>query len=107
MAIFSAFTPLAGGQVADLVTEMGYPLDLGRGLDFTRFGTGVSKWPMPLVLGHVDGFCPQFNAQEWYRIKDNKTPYGPWTGGGISVGAGDEYARMFPNIQGSMQKVTG
>jgi hypothetical protein len=104
---FSAFSPLNGGQFYDMYATENYPLHLGAGQDYTRFGTGIAKWPAPLILGHVDGFCPQFNAQEWFRIKDNKTPYGPYTGGGIAVGAGDDFARMFPNIQGSMQKVTG
>lgn len=99
--MFNAFSPLNGGSLDTYNYASESPFDLDAGLDFTRQATGFSTFPFPVMTGWVDGLLPQTNALELMLMK-GKTPSGPWAGqqqGDLSV--------VFPNIMGSMMKVTG
>lgn len=98
---FSAFSPLNGGNLGTYQYPSESPFDLDAGLDYTRPATGVSPFPFPVLLGWVDGFIPQQNQIE-QSIMKGKTPSGPWTGA-----AQGDLLVVFPNIMGSMAKVSG
>lgn len=99
--MFNAISPLNGGNLDTYSYPTESPYDLDAGLDFTRQATGFSPFPFPVVLGWIDGFIPLQNGLE-YSIMLGKTPFGPWSG---AQSVPDQIA--FPNIMGSLAKVTG
>jgi hypothetical protein len=98
--LFNAFSPLNGGALDTYQYPAEHPYDLDASLDYTRPATGVASWPQPVILGYVDGFIPQQNALE-YSLMLGQGPIGP------NVGLHSPYAQMFPNIMGSLSKVSG
>lgn len=99
--MFSAFSPLNGGSLQTYNYASESPFDLDAGLDFTRPATGFSPFPFPVLLGWVEGNIPQTNALE-LQLMLGKTPSGPW------MGAQQGLPEMvFPNVMGSLSKVTG
>jgi hypothetical protein len=99
--MFSAFSPLNGGNLDTYGYKRESPIDLDAGLDFTRPATGISAFPFPVLLGWVDGNVPQMNALE-LSIMKGKTESGPWAG--LPQGA---LTTVFPNTMGSLMKVSG
>lgn len=98
---FSAFSPLNGGSFATYQYASESPFDLDAGLDYTRKATGYSEYPFPVVLGWVEGITPLSNDLQ-YQIMLGKTPFGPWTGPQSAPAD-----MVFPNIMGSLAKVSG
>lgn len=101
MSLFSAFTPLAGGALNTYQYKSESPFDLDAGLDYTRESNTFSPMPFPVVLGWVEGFAPLHNNLEW-SIMLGKLPYGPWQGQQSAP-----VQMVFPNIMGSLVKVSG
>lgn len=98
---FSAISPLNGGNLNTYSYPTESPFDLDAGLDYTRQATGFSPFPFPVLLGWVDGFIPLQNNLE-YSLMQGKTPFGPWQGNqSVDINV------AFPNIMGSLAKVTG
>jgi hypothetical protein len=100
--MFNAFSPLNGGNFNTYNYASESPFDLDAGLDFTRQATGAAIYPFPVLLGYIDGFVPLQNNLE-YSIMRGRVPFGPWSGGDQSA----PNAMIFPNIMGSLSKVTG
>jgi hypothetical protein len=98
---YNAFSPLNGGNLTTYNYASESPFDLDAGLDYTRLATGFSPFPFPVVLGWVNGNAPQANDLE-ISVMKGKNPSGPWAG----TPQGDLLA-AFPNIMGSMMKVSG
>lgn len=98
---FSAFSPLNGGSFATYDYPSESPFDLDAGLDYTRKATGFSSFPFPIVLGWVEGIAPLSNNLS-YQLMLGRVPNGPWTGQQATPNA-----MVFPNIMGSLAKVSG
>lgn len=99
--MFNAYSPLNGGNLDTYQYASESPFNLDAGLDFTRPKTGQDYYPFPVVLGWIDGFPPLQNELE-YSIMLGRQPFGPWQG--------DQSAPnsvVFPNLMGSLAKVTG
>lgn len=101
MSLINAFSPLNGGALNTYQYKSESPFDLDAGLDYTRQATGVTPWPVPVILGYVEGIIPLHNQLE-FQIMQGKLPFGPWTG---QQSAPAEM--VFPNIMGSLAKVSG
>lgn len=99
--MFNAFSPLNGGNMNTYQYPSESPFDLDAGLDYTRPKTGEAIFPFPVLLGWVDGFVPLQNNLE-YSIMHGRTPFGPWQGVQSAPNQ-----MVFPNIMGSLAKVTG
>jgi hypothetical protein len=99
--LFSAFSPLNGGSLGTYNYASESPFDLDAGLDYTRQSRTISPWPFPVLLGYVEGVIPLHNNLE-YNIMRGKTPFGPWTGQQSAP-----VQMVFPNIMGSLAKVSG
>ena len=99
--MFNAFSPLNGGNLGTYAYATESPFDLDAGLDFTRQATGFSAFPFPVVLGYVDGFMPLCDTLE-YSLMMGRKPFGPWQGDQSATNA-----VVFPNIMGSLMKVSG
>lgn len=101
--LFSAYSPLNGGGLDTYGYPTESPFDLDASLDYTRPKTGIDYFPMPIILGWIDGFVPLSNNLE-YSLMLGKLPSGPWasqTPGGADVSV------IFPNLQGGFPKVKG
>ncbi|MDE2429505.1 MAG: hypothetical protein KGM99_12295, partial [Burkholderiales bacterium] len=98
---FNAISPLNGGQLNTYYYDAEYPYDLNGALDFVRPATGVSKFPYPQTIGHVEGLLPLFNGME-YSLMLGKTPFGTWVGQ-----LPQDIGAIFPDVSGSMRKVGG
>lgn len=101
MSLFNAFSPLNGGQLNTYQYPTESPYDLDAGLDYTRPATGITPWPFPVIIGYVDGMIPLQNGLE-YSLMLGKVPFGPGTG---TQSAPTNV--IFPNIMGSLLKVSG
>lgn len=99
--MFNAFSPLNGGNLDTYGYGSESPFDLDAGLDFTRPAIGFATFPFPVLLGYIDGFIPLQNNLE-YSIMRGRNPFGPWQG---VQSAPDQV--VFPNLMGSLAKVTG
>lgn len=99
--MFDVMSPLNGGSFATYGYRSESPFDLDAGLDYTRQATGFAPMPFPVVIGWVDGFIPLQNDLE-RSIMRGKVPTGPWTGQQSALNS-----VVFPNIMGSLAKVTG
>lgn len=99
--MFSAFTPLAGGTQDTYDYPAEYPYDLDAGLDFTRPATGVSIFPFPATIGHVEGCSPLYDEM-------NRSISGQEINGQImNILNAQNKAEIFPDIQGGLRKVLG
>lgn len=98
---FSAFSPLNGGAIGTYGYPTESPYDLDAGLDYTRKATGFAMYPFPVVLGWVEGLLPMSNSLE-FQIMLGRVPFGPWEGEQSAPNT-----MVFPNIMGSMMKVSG
>lgn len=99
--MFNAFSPLNGGNLATYGYPTESPFDLDAGLDYVRPKTGDTLFPFPVVTGWIDGYTPLFNKLE-YSLMLGKVPAGPWTGEQMTPNN-----IVFPNIMGSIAKVSG
>lgn len=104
MALFSAFSPLNGGAMNTYGYPTESPYDLDAGLDFTRKATGFADYPFPVVIGYIEGVIPTHDKLE-YMLMKGKEAFGPMLDNGVIQGALPQM--VFPNIMGSMAKVTG
>lgn len=105
--MFSAFTPLAGGNdfgTYNRPTE--YPYDLDGSLDFMRPATGYALMPFPPTIGYISGLLPLMNAQET-AMMFGKTPFGSWAPGGAYPNTGAMLSQVFPDLTGGLRKVKG
>jgi len=99
--MFSAFTPLAGGQPDTYGYPVEYPYDLDASLDFMRPATGVSCFPFPPSIGHVEGLSPLYDEL-------NRSVSGQEVNGQImNILNAQNQAEIFPDIQGGLRKVLG
>lgn len=105
MSLFSAFTPLAGGALDTYKYKSESPFDLDAGLDFTRVVRTVTPLPFPPVIGWIEGIAPLHNNLE-FAIMRGKLPYGPMALNNGTV-QGSPAPMVFPNIMGSLMKVSG
>jgi hypothetical protein len=101
--LFSAYTPLAGGQPDTYTRPVEYPYDLDAGLEYTRPATGVSVFPFPPVIGYVEGLCPQYDDLSRARssVQLNATILN------MMALSPEQRAQVFPDIMGGLRKVTG
>jgi hypothetical protein len=97
--MFSAFTPLAGGNFGKR-TFAPAPIDTTAELNFTRQPLGRGIDPYPQMIGATNGLLHLYNAAE-YALMLGKTPTGPY------AGALPNWEAVFPNLQGGLAKVTG
>ncbi len=100
---FSAFTPLAGGNSNTYFYPAEYPYSLDAGLDFTRPATGISPFPYPLSVGHVEGNCGLFD-QMWGMM--SSTAINGMVLNILNANAMAQ-ANIFPDLQGGLRKVLG
>jgi hypothetical protein len=98
---FDAFSPLNGGSIGTYGYASESPMDLDAGLDFTRPRNSIDMFPFPVVLGWVDGFVPLAGELQ-SQIAYGKTAFGPWQGANNAVAE-----TVFPNLMGSLAKVSG
>jgi hypothetical protein len=99
--MFSAFTPLAGGDLNNR-TWAPAAIDTTAELNFTRQPLSRGIDPYPQMIGAVQGCTHLFNDTE-YALMLGKTPTGPWQG----ASAHPNLQAVFPNLQGGLAKVTG
>jgi hypothetical protein len=99
--LFSAFSPLNGGALNTYQYATESPFDLDAGLDFTRGTKTASPFPFPVIIGYVEGIIPLHNQLE-LSIMHGKVPFGPWSGVQSTPNE-----LVFPNIMGSLMKVSG
>lgn len=101
MSLFNAFSPLNGGEFGTYYNDRTYPLDLNGSQDYGRPALTQSPFPYPETLGFVQGLVPQFNGLELQAMWGKKA-FGPW----MEAPQGS-FQLAFPDIQGSMMKVSG
>jgi hypothetical protein len=103
MKMFSAFSPLNGGRADTYGYPVEYPYDLDGSLDFMRPATGVTLFPFPGVIGHVEGLCPQYDDMQRAvsSVQFNSSVLN------ILNMSTDQQAIVFPDIMGGLRKVTG
>ena len=99
--MFSAYSPLAGGNISDLLHASESPFDLDAGLKYTRPHGANGPWPHPDVIGHVSGILPLFDALV-YASASHKVAFGPWTGTQVT-----DLNSVFPDFRGGLPKVAG
>lgn len=99
--MFSAFTPLAGGNLSDFLHPNESPFNLDASLQFVRPVGANGPWPSPDIIGHVSGIAPLMD-QMAYAINSGKMPFGPWAGSALP-----DLNVVFPNFQGGLSKVVG
>lgn len=101
--MFSAYTPMAGGQVSQREFSRKPVFDTVAELNFSRLPSYQATHPYPQVIGFVQGLLPLANEQE-YAMMLGRTPFGPWMGPDNTM---PQLSAVFPNIQGGLPKVTG
>lgn len=99
--MFSAFSPLNGGNLQTYQYATESPFDLDAGLDYTRLPSAFAPFPFPVVLGFAEGFAPLVDNLMLQTMRGREA-FGPWSG---QVAA--PAAMQFPNLMGSLAKVGG
>jgi len=102
--MFSAFSPLNGGQKDTYNYPVEYPFDFDAGLDYTRPATGRAIYPFPVSIGYVQGLSPLMNSME-YSVMLGKLSTGPWVG--AFPHTQQQLSTVFPDLSGGLQKVRG
>lgn len=101
MAIMNAISPLAGGNLWTYYKDKDYPIDLNGALDYMRPQEGVSPFPFPVLVGHVQGLIPLFDAMT-FSMMTGREPFGPYIGQGPR-----NMESVFPGSFGGLSKVGG
>ena len=101
---FSAFTPLAGGQLDTYAYASESPMDLDASLDFTRQATGRSIFPFPVAIPSTMGVCPLYDELGRFMSSVNVNGTVLTNITGLSQ---DDKSVVFPNIMGGLRKVKG
>lgn len=98
---FTAFTPLAGGTPDTYNYGVEYPYDLDASLDYMRPATGFSTFPYPQTIGHVLGLCPLFGDLA------RRLAVPGYVSTSLNILDNPDLASVFPDISGSLRKVSG
>lgn len=100
--MFSAFSPLNGGDLSTYYRDNEYPYDLNGALDFTRPAT-MPPAIMPTIptIGWVQGLLPLFDKLELSMMFGGQ-PQGVWVG---HVPSPQMINDIFPAMSGGLVKM--
>lgn len=99
---YDAFSPLAGGTLADMYDPFAYQFKF-YGENYTRRGGPNGPFPYPSEIGHINGVVPLMDALEF------GTMLGPVVNGpDLFLMQSQRALRIaFPGITGGLSKTTG
>lgn len=100
--MFSAFSPLNGGDLSTYYRDNEYPYDLNGSLDYTRPATmPPAIYPTIPTIGWIQGLVPLYDSLTLSMMYGD-SPTGVWVG---QVPSPSQMDLIFPAMSGGLVKM--